>query len=124
MTKQTPPPQKKLENDKTKKDGTSLALAHAIFKVVGLTENSSGVLKEEALSAWDELQAMKATTLMNFPRYVTKGFFSKAKNKNIRTLMTFLRRLAQYVGSVVARKKLHKRVDGKLQTYYRYRLLS
>ena len=101
-----------------------LALAQAIFKVVGLTENNSGVLKEEALSAWDKLQAMKEIALKSFPRYVTRGFFCDGKAQNIRTTMTFLRRIAQYVGWVVARKKFHKRIDGRLKTYYRYRLLS
>ena len=101
-----------------------LALAQAIFKVVGLNENSSGVLKEEALSAWEKLQAMEEVALKSFPRYVTRGFFCDGKAQNIRTTMTFLRRVARYVGRVVARKKFHKRIEGRLTTYYRYRLLS
>ena len=101
-----------------------LALAQAIFQAVGLNENSSGVLKEEALSAWDKLQAMEEDALKSFPRYVTRGFFCDGKVQNIRTTMTFLRRVARYVGRVVARKKFHKRIEGRLTTYYRYRLLS
>ena len=83
-----------------------MALAQAIFKVVGLNENSSGVLKEEALSAWDKLQAMEELALKSFPLYVTRGFFCDGKARNIRTTMAFLRRVARYVGRVIARKKV------------------
>ena len=81
-------------------------------------------MKEEALSAWEKLQAMEEVTKKGFPRYVTAGFFREGGARNIRTTMTFLRRVARYVGRVVAREKFHKRIDGRLRTFYRYRLLS
>ena len=103
-----------------------LALAQAIFQAVGFDNSTTGyVLKEEALSAWEKLQAMEEVALKSFPRYVTGGFFREGGARNIRTTMTFLRRVARYVGRVVAREKFHKRIDGRLlRTFYRYRLLS
>ena len=59
-------------------------------------------MKEEALSAWETLQAMEEVALKSFPRYVTGGFFRDGGAPNIRTTMTFLRRVARYVGRVVA----------------------
>ncbi len=102
-----------------------LALAQAIFQAVGFDGSTAGyVLKEEALSAWQTLQAMEEVALKSFPRYVTGGFFREGGARNIRTTMTYLRRVARYVGRVVAREKFHRRIEGRLKTYYRYRLLS
>jgi|SaaInlStandDraft_5_1057022.scaffolds.fasta_scaffold176267_1 hypothetical protein len=102
-----------------------LALAQAIFQAVGFDGSTTGyVLKEEALSAWETLQAMEEVALKSFPRYVTGGFFRDGGAPNIRTTMTFLRRVARYVGRVVAREKFHRRIEGRLKTYYRYRILS
>ena len=74
-----------------------LALAQAIFQAVGFGGSTTGyVLKEEALSAWEKLQAMEEVTKKSFPRYVTGGFFWEGGAWNIRTTMTFLRRVARY----------------------------
>jgi hypothetical protein len=58
-----------------------LALAQAIFQAVGFDNSTAGyVLKEEALSAWETLQAMEEVALKSFPRYVTGGFFHDTGN--------------------------------------------
>ena len=77
-----------------------LALAQAIFQAVGFDGTTTGyVLKEEALSAWETLQAMEEVALKSFPRYVTGGFFRDGGAPNIRTTMTFLRRVLDSVSN-------------------------
>ena len=90
-----------------------LALAEAIFQAVGFDNSTAGyVLKEEALSAqWETLQAMEEVALKRFSRYVTGGFF---RDGGARNTMTFLRRVARYVGRVVAREKFHRGIEGRL----------
>ena len=114
---------KKQQIRKARRKPPPLALAEAIFQTVGFDDSrASYVLKEEALSAWGTLQAMEEKIIRNFPKYVIVGFFRK-DSKNIRATMTFLRRIARYIGRVIAREKFHRRINGKLRTFYRYRLL-
>ena len=96
-------------------------IAQAIFQAAGFDE---GVYKSaddiDAARSWVLANLQSLSTIL--PRHVLGDLRGLVTNNYRRTLMAFVRRLAQFLQGSVARKRIQYRKDGRNQSKYLYKI--